>query len=796
MTINYNVDKTISSFVARQFPEFYQTDGPNFIAFVQAYYEWLEQSSNTYVGSTTFQSRSLLDNFDVDTTSADFIQHFSDTYLANFPKKLAADPAFVIKHILDFYRSKGTERGFKLLFRILYNLDVDVNIPGKYMFRLSNGTWIIPRYLETSDSPYLNQLAGRQIRSSSGSTAIVETVNKKIVNGRTINILFISGLVGEIHYGELIYCDAIPEMTGSIAPIVMGSLSTVSIENGGGDYRVGDELTVEGSGTDAVARVVAISSENGKVRFALEDGGYGYSLDAAISIDDTGTGGTGSSFKIGDITDVQNINLNVDTINGLKAALMDLTTEGAMVSIKNASMAFSDGEGAIGSAYTRNLQVTILDESSGSMANGESLGNTSLGISNIIVYWADGGQLYCTGLQADLLNANLVPGVSLVSNTNHVLVEVVNAAAVVTTSANGIVLGSGSNTTNLAIHTLNASDFGYYVPGMSITGNVSGATATVVKETRMTDWDYFPVAALGSNLDTPINGAFEYVNKQIGRIAYLTHENPGTGYVAAPEITIVEPLIVQLGISDEQGGIWGNNAVVSATAGSSNGIVTAISVIDSGFGYQSDESLILSNANNDLSVFGKAITLNSGFGRGFWLDTQSFLSDVMVLQDSYYYQVFSYELAVEKMMSAYEKFIKALAHPVGYKMFGKFEVKREFVNSVELTEVANEDSAIRGQPLLRVVPAPKVRPPVNSNVGSSNVGAVIVGSNVHTTPVKFALTTDLGTITADTQEFTGDQQGYFTPGTVDIVTEGGDYIKTEDDEFITTDGSYVFSEDY
>jgi hypothetical protein len=33
----------ISPFVPSQFPSFYNDQGPNFIAFVKAYYEWLEQ---------------------------------------------------------------------------------------------------------------------------------------------------------------------------------------------------------------------------------------------------------------------------------------------------------------------------------------------------------------------------------------------------------------------------------------------------------------------------------------------------------------------------------------------------------------------------------------------------------------------------------------------------------------------------------------------------------------------------------------------------------------------------------
>jgi hypothetical protein len=39
-----NIESKISPLIAGLFPSFYQTEGPNFIAFMQAYYEWLEQN--------------------------------------------------------------------------------------------------------------------------------------------------------------------------------------------------------------------------------------------------------------------------------------------------------------------------------------------------------------------------------------------------------------------------------------------------------------------------------------------------------------------------------------------------------------------------------------------------------------------------------------------------------------------------------------------------------------------------------------------------------------------------------
>ena len=48
----HNIEATISNLVKNQFPEFYQTEGPVFVAFVQKYYEWLETTG--YVANQSY----------------------------------------------------------------------------------------------------------------------------------------------------------------------------------------------------------------------------------------------------------------------------------------------------------------------------------------------------------------------------------------------------------------------------------------------------------------------------------------------------------------------------------------------------------------------------------------------------------------------------------------------------------------------------------------------------------------------------------------------------------------------
>jgi hypothetical protein len=60
-----------------------------------------------------------------------------------------------------------------------------------------------------------------------------------------------------------------------------------------------------------------------------------------------------------------------------------------------------------------------------------------------------------------------------------------------------------------------------------------------------------------------------------------------------------------------------------------------------------------------------------GTEEGNWLDESGFLNADKYIQDSYYYQEYSYEIQVEKSLDKYVDVVKQVMHPVGNRMFGK-----------------------------------------------------------------------------------------------------------------------------
>jgi hypothetical protein len=698
-----SIEKYISPFIQTHFPEFYKEYGSNFIAFTRAYYEWLES-----VGNPLEQSRSLYEYSDIDNTLDTFVKYFKNKYMLSIPESIVADKRLLSKHILDLYRSKGSLRSYELLFRILFNEDIQVYIPGNDLFRLSNNQYTRPIYIEISSNKYLSDIVGKIIYDSSlQSSAVVENYSTKIVNNETINILTLSAVTGSFRYGYKIICNdlyvnafgnkisnfeynQLTEIEKSDynlaisidnAPLIIGSLSSIGIINGGAGFSVGEFLNVNGDGTGGIARVSAVRDENGKVTFNLINGGSGFSINPAISV--TGGGGAGATFKVGDLVDKEIFNITTDIIEYSNTTIMDNIAAGCNVAITGSTGTWNNGDTVRSTSSVNVVPMDINLLVDNSLANGENLSNSSLNITNLTVYRSDGTLIYVNGTDIDITNPNLVSGVTLISNTTSSIISINTILPVQNAYGNGTIssyLGG--------VLTITGADFGYFVPGSSITNVDTGATATVSSFTRNTNWPQFTKPTIANkNLDIQIGLALNSYDIEVGTIAYLSEINPGSGYSSDPIVTIQQPEIYDLKIQDGTG-FKGYNATVTGDTGSAVGIAIAADIYDSGFAYSPDSYVTLSSSNtqNQTVVTGTTVVDKHGIGTGFFANRSGFLSDTQRVIDSQYWQTQSYDIIATKMLSSYEKFVRDLVHPAGIALYGSFRIVNEIQNEVAIPE--------------------------------------------------------------------------------------------------------------
>ena len=140
-------DLKTSLLVNRQVPEFVREEYPLFITFLEAYYEYLETKQGTQLNDLTSKAKDLKYLSDVDLSIEDFESNFFNSYASLIPKDVEVDKAFLIKNILPLYLAKGSESAFKLLFRMLFNDEVDIILPKNNVLRASDGKWTIDNVL-------------------------------------------------------------------------------------------------------------------------------------------------------------------------------------------------------------------------------------------------------------------------------------------------------------------------------------------------------------------------------------------------------------------------------------------------------------------------------------------------------------------------------------------------------------------------------------------------------------------------------------------------------------------------
>lgn len=288
-------DKKTSVLIDNLLPEYLETEGPNFKAFVKAYYEWMEQT-----GQMTDQSKNLLNNQDLDLAADGFLKYFKREILSQFPEDILADKRLVFKKIKDLYRAKGSEESFKLLFRILYNEDIDFYLPGQDILRASDGRWIKETSLRLT-KPILgnpSNMSGTITGRDSGATAKVERVTNILVDSIEVYEVFVSSIEGTFLDGEEIF-NVEDNIRGTLIS-KEGSLQRVIILDGGSGHEKNDVVSITSS-----------SGTGGRGTVNLTDNG----VIASINVTNVG-----SSFLRTDPVTIQN--LTRAAANGLGAPLL------------------------------------------------------------------------------------------------------------------------------------------------------------------------------------------------------------------------------------------------------------------------------------------------------------------------------------------------------------------------------------------------------------------------------------------------------------------------------------------
>jgi len=311
--------------IKEQFPDFYNEEGESFTDFISLYYQWME--SNQYTGA----SKQIPTILDIDTTTDAFLTYFKKEYMDGLPTSITGNQKYLQKHILDLYRSKGTFEGLRLLFRLLYNKEIDIYIPGIDLFTTSSGKWVKRKYIQVTLSDLSPTLEGKMIIGEySGATAVVESYERIIYKENKNNIIYLSNISGEFQIGE-----KVNELGGAYvesAPKILGSASGLNIISSSPNFSVGEEVY---SSTDSNLKFIVNNTNNlnllGVMSVVLESGGTGYRTgytNLTYAKSNVAHPGNDASFSLGSISNTASIVLTNELINTYASVVLNAADYG------------------------------------------------------------------------------------------------------------------------------------------------------------------------------------------------------------------------------------------------------------------------------------------------------------------------------------------------------------------------------------------------------------------------------------------------------------------------------------
>jgi len=271
----------IDTIVASQFPAFMSEDHPRFIAFMEAYYSWLERK-----GGVLHSSRRVLSYQDIDDTIDDFAEHLFREFLPNIPRTALANRATLLKYIKQFYRAKGTEKSYKFFFRILYNTNVEFYYPRVDILRASDGKWVQHRTLRISPiKGDITKLASQKIRGKTKNcTAFVERligVEEDVLYGYEL-FLNRSSITGIFLPNEIIESE-----DGSIQARINPVPISITLLERGSHYKIGDTFDIVGPGKGFGAKAVVdyVDDAGAIQKITISSYGLDYSTETPPTID-------------------------------------------------------------------------------------------------------------------------------------------------------------------------------------------------------------------------------------------------------------------------------------------------------------------------------------------------------------------------------------------------------------------------------------------------------------------------------------------------------------------------------
>ncbi len=646
------------------------------------------------------QASRIRENKNPEKAQGMFLEYLKNELNKGIPVRTSSDRRRLISQLRDFFKSKSTEEAYTFLFRALFNETIELRYPGDDLLRVSDGNFLKQSTIRINERGVsqvagdANVVSGNALVvgtnteftlfstndyfkigtqqavvanvinathmlattnfSSSANTQLVYkllpvdifSLKNKTIRGRTSGAVGVVADVRASTLGGLPYADIIlrllsggfveneiiediEEPTANV--IVYGVVSSITINDGGTGYAVDDDVIISGDGSEATAKVTSVS-EAPISKIILANTGIGYRNNVEAIVNNTGTGGTGFRARISEIANTYTVGANNEYTVG----------DTVVVRIVNR-----------GSGYVALPTITLQDTAV-----------SALGLLHEkLIRINDAGTLYEVGDPLVFTNPVGFTGNTAVGRVAAVTERWAETPAILVATEIVEPYKDESLLDDFGSNTVSVEGTGDAEVGILIEGSYYDRLKTE-------DWRGIgPIERL----------ELSYAN---GVAAF------GSGYTSTSLPTVTVTSANGVGANLEAFNIQGKSAVIEIDSGNNIagiGSIREITILNQGIDY--------TNATIDATGSGDGNANLTAEISGLFVDSGRFTNDdgkvnYKILQDSLFYQDFSYVIRSGLSFDRYRDIVKEVIHPAGLEFFG------EIVITSTISLVANFTSEV------------------------------------------------------------------------------------------------------
>ena len=242
----------------------------------------------------------LISYKDPDKVISRFLTEFRNEFLATLPEELATgvDKRRLIKNIKSLYQLKGTAEGHRIFFNLLFNEESETIYPREQILSVSDGKFGTQKILRginiIGDT---SKLIGRTITGeTSNATAVVENVFRYTFGSSSVTEFVIDSdtTTGTFQIGEVVQGTESDVNDIFIKTRVTGIPGTKVISNDGALYDSNATISLTGGGTGALFQVGDLGG-GAITEIIIDDGGFDFEIGDNLKFTNDQTSGTGAS---------------------------------------------------------------------------------------------------------------------------------------------------------------------------------------------------------------------------------------------------------------------------------------------------------------------------------------------------------------------------------------------------------------------------------------------------------------------------------------------------------------------